>query len=115
MYQFSYAEIIGETPADARVNEREAIDKSIALLTAAQEKGVRSRESVDAVLYLQRLWSILIEDLAAAENGLPEELRASLISIGLWILREAENIRLERSANYRGIIDVSQMIRDGLK
>jgi flagellar protein FlaF len=115
MYQFPYAQIIGESPADARVNERDAIDKSIALLKTAQEKGVRSRESVDAILYLQRLWSILIEDLAASENGLPEELRASLISIGIWILREADSIRTERSANYRGIIDVSQMIRDGLK
>jgi flagellar protein FlaF len=38
-----------------------------------------------------------------------------LISIGLWIMREAEQIRLEKSSNFRGIIEVSTAIRDGLK
>jgi flagellar protein FlaF len=55
-----------------------------------------------------------MEDLSKPENDLPERLRADLISIGLWIMREAEDIRLEKSSNFRGIIEVSQNIRDGL-
>jgi flagellar protein FlaF len=46
---------------------------------------------------------------------LPQALRADLISIGLWIMREAEQIRLEKSANFKGIIEVSAAIRDGLQ
>ena len=41
--------------------------------------------------------------------------RADLISIGLWIMREAEQIRLEKSSNFKGIIEVSAAIRDGLQ
>ena len=48
-------------------------------------------------------------------RSLPQALRADLISIGLWIMREAEQIRLERSTNFRGIIEVSAAIRDGLQ
>jgi len=57
---------------------------------------------------------VLIEDLAKPENDLPEQLRADLISIGLWVIREAEEIRLEKSTNFKGIIEVSENIRDGL-
>ncbi|MGG5808883.1 flagellar biosynthesis regulator FlaF [Falsiroseomonas sp. CW058] len=36
-----------------------------------------------------QLWSILIGDLSLDANGLPLELRARLISLGLWAQREA--------------------------
>jgi flagellar biosynthesis activator protein FlaF len=115
MYQFSYAEVLDETPQGARERERLAIAHSIDLLQAAEKSGVRSRESIEAVLFVRRLWSVLVEDLAQPENDLPKALRADLISIGLWIMREAEQIRLEKSANFRGIIEVSQSIKDGLQ
>jgi len=115
MYQFSYAEVLDQTPKGAREREREAIDRSIELLREAEKAGANSRESIEAVLYLRRLWGLLIEDLARPENDLPKALRADLISIGLWIMREAEEIRLERSDNFKGLIDVSMSIRDGLK
>jgi len=114
MYQFSYAEVLDETPKGARERERLAIAHSIELLEAAEQKGVRSREAIEAVLFVRRLWAVFIEDLAETDNDLPKALRADLISIGLWVIREAEQIRLEKSSNFRGIIEVSQSIRDGL-
>jgi flagellar protein FlaF len=115
MYQFSYAEVLDETPQAARERERQAIDRSIELLQAAEAGGVRSREAVEALLYVRRLWSYLIEDLAKPENDLPQALRADLISVGLWVMRESEQIRLEQSTNFKGLIEVSSAIRDGLQ
>ena len=115
MYQFSYAEVLDETPRGARERERQALDRSIELLEAADKAGVRSREAIEALLFVRRLWSVLIEDLGDPEYDLPQALRADLISIGLWIMREAEQIRLEKSANFKGIIEVSAAIRDGLQ
>jgi flagellar protein FlaF len=114
MYQFSYAEVLDETPQTARQRERQAIEHSIQLLQAAEKAGVRSRETVEGLHFVRRLWSVLIEDLAKTENDLPQQLRADLISIGLWIMREAEEIRLEKSDNFKGIIEVSQTICEGL-
>ena len=93
MYQFSYAEVLDETPKGARERERQAIDRSIELLQRGRGAGVRSREAIEAVLFVRRLWGYLIEDLAKPENDLPQKLRADLISIGLWIMREAEQIQ----------------------
>jgi flagellar protein FlaF len=115
MYQFSYAEVLDETPKGARERERQAIDRSIELLREAEKHGVQSREAIEAILFVRRLWGYLIEDLARPENDLPQKLRADLISIGLWIMREAEQIRLEASSNFKGLIEVSTAIRDGLE
>jgi flagellar biosynthesis activator protein FlaF len=115
MYQFPYAEVMDDVPSDARAIERRAIEHSIQLLEAAEKAGVGSRECADALLFVRRLWGALIEDLAKPENDLPKPLRADLISIGLWVFREAEQIRLEKSSNFKGIIEVSRIIWKGLQ
>jgi flagellar protein FlaF len=114
MYQFSYAEIVEDTAQDCRARERRAFDRAISLLKVAKEKGVRSREAVEALLFLRRLWSALMDDLGSPENGLPQALRASLISIGLWVMKEADQIRLEQSDNFDGLIEINAILRDGL-
>lgn len=114
MYQFSYAEVLDETPQGARQRERQAIERSIELLQAADKAGPQSREAVEALHFARKLWAILVEDLAKPENDLPQKLRADLISIGLWLMREAEEIRLDKSTNFKGMIEVSETIRDGL-
>ena len=115
MYQFSYAEVQTDSVADAKDRERQLLTRSIDLLVAAREKGPRSMESVQAIHFLMRVWTSFIDDLSSDENELPRELRAYLISIGLWLLREAEEIRQGRSENFEGLIEVSQIIRDGIQ
>lgn len=115
MYQFSYAEVQQDSVADSKDRERQVLDRSIALLEAAKLQGVNSRETVEAIYYLNRVWVRFIEDLGSPDNELEQELRANLISIGLWILKEAEKIRKRESENFQGIIDIMTIIRDGLK
>jgi flagellar protein FlaF len=115
MYQFSYAEIQSDSVADAKDRERQLLTRSIDLLVAAKAKGPSSIESTQAIYFLTRVWTTFVEDLGSAENELPQELRANLISIGLWLLREAEEVRQGRSENFEGLIEVSQIIRDGIQ
>jgi flagellar protein FlaF len=115
MYRINYAEVLDDSPKTARERERHALDHSIALLTAAESEGPDSRESIEALFFVQRLWGAFIEDLARPENDLPPALKADLISIGIWVLGETDNIRLHKSKNYRGIIEVSQTIAEGLQ
>jgi len=115
MYQFSYAEVLDESPKEARNRERKAIERSIELLHTAEARGAQSREAVEALLFLRRLWGVLLEDLAKPENDLPKPLRADLISIGLWIMNEAEQVRLGKSENFKGLIEISTAICEGLQ
>ncbi|MBS7537959.1 flagellar biosynthesis regulator FlaF [Ancylobacter lacus] len=115
MYRFSYADILGDSGAEGREEERLALDHAIELLTRAEKSGPSSVEAAQAVLYLQKLWGFLIRDLSDPHNELADSLRANLISIGLWIIKEADQIVQERSTNFSGLIDVNRTIRDGLR
>jgi len=115
MYQFSYADVQTDSVADARDREKQLLTRSIDMLVAAKESGPLSLKSIEAIHFLNRVWRSLIDDLGSPENALPSDLRANLISIGLWLLREAEEIRQGRSDNFDGLIEVSQIIRDGIQ
>ena len=115
MYQFSYADIQTDSVADARDRERQLLTRSIDMLIAARAVGSDSMEAIEALHFMNRVWTSFMEDLGSQENALPKELRANLISIGLWLLREAEDVRQGRSDNFDGLIEVSQIIRDGIQ
>jgi len=115
MYQFSYAEVMQDSVADAKERERQVLDRSIALLAAARDQGRYAKEAIEALFYTRRVWVSFVEDLKSPDNQLDIELRANLISIAIWILKECDLIRKRQSSNYQGIIDVTTIIRDGLK
>lgn len=115
MYQFSYAEIMADDVADSRDREKQVLDRAISLLQSAVAAGRDSREAVEALYYTRRVWVAFIDDLRSDDNQLPMSLRADLISIGIWVLREVDRIRLRKSENFKGIADIITIIRDGLK
>lgn len=115
MYQFSYAEALTDSVTDARDRERQILTRSIDLLIEARDNGPQSMSAIQAIHFLSRIWTTFIDDLGSPENELPKELRANLISIGLWLLRESEEVRQGRSDNFEGLIEVSQIIRDGIQ
>ncbi|MBS0253100.1 MAG: flagellar biosynthesis regulator FlaF [Proteobacteria bacterium] len=114
MYKFSYEETLSDSGNRQRENERLAIEQSVALLKTAETAGPQSREAVDAIMFLNRLWSYFLDDLAKPENGLPDDVRAKLISIGIWMLKEAQAISNGKSRNFAGLIEVSNVIAEGL-
>lgn len=114
MYQAGYAEVLDDAGTVTRSHERRALDHAIALLSAAEPCGHRSREAIEALHFTERLWNVLVRDLGSPENGLPRELRASLISIGIWVLKEVGRIRRGESDEFGGLIRICTDIRAGL-
>ena len=115
MFQFSYAEIMEDDPNIARDRERQVLERSIELLEIAKQRDTYGKDGIEAIFYTRRVWTRFIDDLKQPENELPVELKANLISIAIWILKECERIRKRTSQNYQGIIDVTTIIKDGLK
>jgi flagellar protein FlaF len=114
MYQFSYAEVVDDSPHEMRARERQAMDRAIQLLREARDKGPGTREVVEALFYLRRLWSIFLNDLNNPDNELPQQLRAGLISIGIWINKEIERIRTGQAKDLTPMIEINEIIRNGL-
>lgn len=114
MYQQLYDEVAQEASHRIRQDEQRAFRHSIGLMEKARKAGQNSRESVEAIFFLNRLWGVLLEDLSSRQNELPEDLRAKLISIGIWILRYAEDIRRGKKSDFLPLIEVSECICKGL-
>lgn len=114
MYRLQYAEILDDDQGDARERERTAFSQSIALMEIAVSNTATPVDVANAIVFTTKLWTALIEDLADSGNGLPKVLRAQIISIGIWVLRELDNIRNKKSASFEDVKAVSISIRDGL-
>ena len=114
MYHNAYQDVIEAAPSEARNSERRALLHAARLLDLAIQAGPRSIESVEALLYVRRLWTFFVEQLAQPGNPLANETRAKLISIGLWILGEEERIRMGQSTDYASMAEVCRTIATGL-
>lgn len=114
MYEFAYNEVVEKSPRLMRERERQAFDKVLKLLEAARECGVGSREGIEAIFYLRKLWWILLQDLQLPQNELPPELRAGLISVGRWMIREIDRIDQGKGDDLSRVIEINEIIRDGL-
>jgi flagellar protein FlaF len=115
MYEFAYNEVIEDSRQTMRARERQAMDRVIAMLRTAHEKGPGSRERVEALFYLRRLWMIFLNDLNDPNNELPEQLRAGIISIGIWMMKEIDRVRGGATNDLSPMIEINALIRDGLK
>ena len=114
MYNLSYAETMDDICADERLNELEAMNIVISKLELARDKGVNSRETVEALFYTRRLWGYFLESLTDDSNELPAALRAQLISIGIWTVKETERLRQNESESLDPLIHINSIIRDSL-
>ena len=114
MYKMSYAEVMEGSARDQREKEKAALDRAIALMTAAEAKDTNSSEVNDAVAYVQKLWTFFIENLADPRNELNDSLKRDLIAIGVWAVAESDRILADPSTSFSALIDVNKMIRDGL-
>jgi len=110
----AYETVVEDSGQEARARERQALSLGIDRLERLRKGPFSSEDLIQSLLYIRRLWTILIEDLAHPENGFSDKLRADIISIGLWIVKEADRLREERSNDVTGLIEINSLIRDAL-
>ena len=115
MYEFSYNEVVDDSRQVLRAREHRAMDRVIVMLRVARDKGENSREAIEAIFYLRRLWAIYLDDLRNPDNELPEQLRAGIVSIGIWMNKEIDRFRTGQTRDLTPIIEINEIIRDGLK
>ena len=48
-------------------------------------------------------------------NELPDQLRGGIISIGIWMMKEIDRVRSGQTDDLTPMIEINQLIRDGLK
>jgi len=100
-----------ETPRDAEY--RLFADVTRALMELKSKPRDDFRGWMDALHWNRRLWSMLADDCAQSSNTLPEETRAQIISLSLFVHRHTSAI-MRREGDLDTLIDLNRTMMQGL-
>jgi flagellar protein FlaF len=84
-----------------------------ALIEVRDADNPTPRQKVDALDWNRRMWSTFSSDCGVPGNQLPKELRAQIISLGLWVSRYTTEVARGK-ADVDALIDVNTAIMEGL-
>jgi len=84
-----------------------------ALMDAAALPNTEIAKRVDALDWNRRVWATLGADCSNPQNGLPPALRASFISLSIWVSKHTTLVIRNRE-EIQPLIDVNRMIMQGL-
>jgi flagellar protein FlaF len=84
-----------------------------ALMEAAKLDPSDLSGRADALDWNRRMWSAFATDCGAPENGLPESLRASIISLAIWVGKHT-SLAIRGQEDIQDLIEINRMIMQGL-
>jgi flagellar protein FlaF len=84
-----------------------------ALIEAAQAEPANYKVRIEALDWNRRLWVALASDCASADNTLPTELRARIVSISLWVSKHSSKV-MRQKESFEPLIEINRMMMQGL-
>ena len=84
-----------------------------ALMDAAKLDPSDLRGRMDALDWNRRMWSTLAADCGQPDNGLPKPLRASFISLSIWVAKHTTLV-IRNQEEIEPLIEINRMIMQGL-
>ena len=87
---------------------------TLALMEAAKREPTDLRGRIDALDWNRRVWSVLGSACGDPQNALPENLRAAIISLSIWVGKHTSEV-IRRKEDIEPLIEVNRMIMQGLR
>lgn len=90
-----------------------ALIKARERLQEAHNKPAVMAEVMDALNWNNQVWDTFVEDVGTEGNMLPRELRAAIVSLGIWVSRETGLVG-SGDGDIESLISVNKAIMRGL-
>jgi len=100
-----------ETP---RATEYRLLSEITGEMMEAERRGLRGAMLMRSLHRNREMWSAFATDCGATGNGLPGELRAQIISLGLWVERFTSDVAAGREP-IGELIALNRTIMEGLR
>ena len=84
-----------------------------ALMEASQADKLEIARRAEALDWNRRMWSNFALDCSSEENQLPEQLRASIISLSLFVSKHT-SVVMRGEDDFETLIDINRTIMQGL-
>jgi flagellar protein FlaF len=98
---------------DPRVTEYRLFGQVTGALIDVQKAGHSGTPLVEAIDWNKKLWRTLAADCMDERNQLPQDLRAKIVSLSLWIAKYSRSVTRE-GASLDPLIQVNRTIMQGL-
>ncbi|MBL4788054.1 MAG: flagellar biosynthesis regulator FlaF [Kordiimonadaceae bacterium] len=82
-------------------------------LITARDNGLKGSKLVGALDWNRRMWSVFSSDCGAEGNGLPDQLRASIVSLSIWVSKHSSAI-VRGDGSIDDLININKTIMEGL-
>lgn len=99
---------------DPRQTEYRLFGEITAALIEAQKKNAKGGDLVVPIDWNRQLWRMLAADCLDSGNKLPEQLRANIVSLSLWVTKYSKQVMRE-NAPIEPLISVNRSIMEGLR
>lgn len=87
---------------------------TLALMEAAKTDPGDVSGRIDALDWNRSVWTVLLNDCSSPDNQLPAPLRASIISLAIWVGKHTSAV-IRRREEIQPLIDVNRLIMQGLQ
>lgn len=101
-----------KSPSGMMEVERDALLRSARNLEVAAGSST-PRDKVEAVYRNNQLWSALAFDCASDANRLPEQLRANIISLAMWVVGRGAKV-VSEGASVDPLVEINRNIAAGI-
>jgi len=99
---------------DPRATEYRLFGQVTGALLDVKKAGDNGVPLVEAVDWNKRLWRTLAADCMDERNRLPEDVRAKIVSLSMWIAKYSRKVTRE-GASLDPLIELNRTIMQGLK
>lgn len=83
------------------------------LMDAAKLPDVEVGKRMEALDWNRQLWTALASNCADEENQMPDQLRASIISLAIWVDKHTRLV-MRKEDEIEPLIEINRMIMQGL-
>ena len=108
----SNATIDTTTVAGCRSAEADAFNRAADLLEAAAKGGADLIKQ--ALQFNQLLWSLVLADITEADNKLPLELKANIVSLSMFVEGLGEKFAKGEKIDLNALVNINRNLAQGL-
>jgi flagellar biosynthesis activator protein FlaF len=99
---------------DPRATEYRLFGQVTGALITAQRDGTTGGPLAEAVDWNRKVWRTLAAECLDERNQLPQELRANIVSLSLWVTKYSKEVT-RQGAPLDPLIDINRTIMQGLQ
>lgn len=109
----AYQQVATRTESPRDMEYRLFAQVTRALMEAAKCDPNDLRGRIDALDWNRRMWGVLGADCQGSGNKLPPQLRASIISLSIWVSKHTSLV-IRKEEEIEPLIEINRMIMQGL-